>query len=331
VRNFIALGGGVGLGTLGVTHGLGPEPAAPPPPPPPPTATSGPADEREAIWERKRQVLRDCDAQQAYWRSQQTIAEQYARARAEIEAAGARAAAEQQRLRASDLLHRFQPVEGPPEWLPPNRQQRWSTSGAAPYGVAPVHTVPIEQGIERVEVVDGTEVEPASPLADYAILPLGDHATIEALADGTLEVFVDPVTGIRAVLETEDGRKFIYGRVGSVAKRRVKAGETIGFTPYARKPQPPMASDTEPPMPPMAGGKPPAGELPPKPVPRWPSEKSRRQPVSARAGGGAPPDNVVPLRRPPPGPPPADNKKGVGVLLLLGLGVALLAGGKRRR
>src|SRR5271166_3530286 len=126
------MGGGVGLGTLGVTHGLGPDPAKPPPPPPGPSPAGQVtnADEREAFWERNRQTLRDWGSQQAYWwharqaywTEQRQLHEKHQRMRAELEKTS-RATDEQRRIRAADLLYRFRPLDGPSgepsSWLPP--------------------------------------------------------------------------------------------------------------------------------------------------------------------------------------------------------------------
>ena len=344
------MGGGVGIGTLGVTHGLGPEPAAPPPPPPPPGATATNADEREAIWERKRQALRDWDALQAYWHSQQNeqrqIEEKYERMRAEMDRA-ARAHGEQERIRAADVLHRFRPVDEGPSWLPPRYQEQWATAGVPTSEpdpevlpedpgeqAAPIQSAVAETTIVPIEVVAEVDVETARPLADYAVLPLGDRAAIEAFADGTLEVSVDPVKGIRAVLETDDGQRFLYGQIGSLAKRRVRQGETIGFTPAAAGGSGASVASPGAPPPPRTTGRAPAGQLPPRRVPRWPAPGQReREPVRvAQAGGGAPPRNTRAAGHgSAPLPPPRSERGAMGVLVLLGLGVAVLAGGKRRR
>ena len=341
------MGGGVGLGTLGVTHGLGPEPAKPPPPPPPPPGVSAQhADEREKIWEQNRQAMRDWNAQLAYWSDQRQQQEKYERMRADLDRTAA-ATEEQRRIRAADLMYRFRPVDEPPSWLPPQHRQHWSTGGATEEASAvredfatPVGPTPTLVSSPSTEaptqvVSDGGDVQASRPPADYAILPLGDHAAIEVLKDGTLEVQVDPVKGISAVLETHDGQKFLYGQIGSLAKRQVKAGDVIGFTP-GRAPGSAEPGIGATPVPSMAADNHTAGQLPaaPTPVSSWPSA-ARSWPSSAaatRAGGGAPPNNVVPLRRRQPIPPPP-ARPDIGVLLIVGLGIALLSsvGGKRRR
>jgi hypothetical protein len=288
--------------------------------------------------------MRDWNVQQTFWQSQRQVEEQYDRMRAEMEKTS-RAAAEQQRLRAADVLYRFRADSDPRSWLPPQYHERWSTGGASPDAERATSSQPIasqtavEPTVSDDTIVPATVVDGAGagdPPADYAILPFGDHAAIQALADGTLEVVVDPVKGIRAILETDDGQRFLYGQIGSLPKRRVKAGETIGFTPPATsKPQTPLSGPNVfvPPWPSMSG-RPAAGQLPPpRPdVARWPGVRAPfREPVAARVGSADPPDNVVPLRRAPPPTEdePADRR--MGTLLLFGLGALLLAGRKRRR
>ena len=372
------MGGGVGLGTLGVTHGLGPEPAAPPPRP---TAPSSNADEREEVWWRKRQVMRDWDARQRLWHIQAQIHEQiqrqYERMQADLRAqeeTSARAQIEHQRLRAADVLHRFRRADEP-SWLPPEQQRhyervraerqdeedriararaefeplvamanrfsstpthpQWSTSGSTQSASDSVESRP--EPSEQLQIVDGVEVERA-PASDYAVVPLGDRTPIEALANGTLEVIAEPGKGIRAVIETDDGQRVMYAGIGSLPKRRVKAGETIGYTPEAR---PHGAGQNDARSLSMATGARPTGELPAG-SPLNPLRDSVEQRHKE-----APHDNVMAFRSPPPTDPPTPYiwrsppperrrptaRNGVGVLVLLGLGVAMVAasGGKRRR
>jgi len=349
------MGGGVGLGTLGVTHGLGPEPAKPSPPSPSPTASAQHADEREAFWERNRQMMRDWTAQQAYWTEQRLVQEQHERARTELDKT-LRAQAEQERLRASDLIYRFRPAN---DWVPP-QYQRWSTSGTAPPATEAAAAKPFG-GVRLVnESVDQPPIDSAqahvvedSPTsampADYAILPIGDAAAIEAVKDGTLEVRADPRGGISAVLETRDGQRFYYGHIGSLPKRPVLAGETIGFTSTAPAERgSPFAGGVSPLPTPgaMPAAATPAGQLPAmREVSSWGSAKQRapeyawKRPavqstaartMSTASGDGSPPDNVVHL--PTRGDPmPSRPGRSIAPLLLVGLGVALLAGGKKRR
>ena len=323
------MGGGVGLGTLPVTHGLGPEPAKPPPPPPTPGAVASNADEREAIWERQRQVMRDWNGNQGFWQLQEQTRQNHERMMADLlRTEGARA--EQERIRAQDVLYRFQTAGADPF-----ASQGWPGAAPAPQA-RPVERIVVEQrAMEPTATPIDAELEPTGALADYAILPLGDQATIQAMADGTLEVFMDPRTGLTAVLETETGQRYVYGRVGRVMRHKVKAGDTIGFTPAAGK-DPPHVNDpafagaaVTPPAPPM-GGAPPVPQLgAPAPKMQWPGAARKKQ---AAFTGGPP---VPPLGSRPPWtrepPPPERPARAVGALLLFGLGVALLAGRSGRR
>ena len=381
------MGGGVGLGTLGVTHGLGPEPAAPPPPRP--TAPSSNTDEREEVWWRKRQVMRDWDARQRLWHTQAHIHEQiqrqYERMQADLRAqeeTSARAQIEHQRLRAADVLHRFRRADEP-SWLPPeqrrhyervraerqNEEERiararaefeplvamanlfsstpthpqWSTSGSTQSASDAVESRPEDQKpSEQIQIVDGVEVEQA-PASDYAVVPLGDRTPIEALANGTLEVIAEPGKGIRAVIETDDGQRFMYAGIGSLSKRRVKAGEIIGYTPEAR---PHGAGQDDARSLSMTTGARPTGELPAGP-PLDPLRDTRKPDSVEQGHKEAHHDNVMAFRSPPPTDPPTPYiwrsppperrrppaRNGVGVLVLLGLGVAMVAtsGSKHRR
>jgi len=322
------MGGGVGLGTLPVTHGLGPEPAKGPTPPAPTAAVTN-ADEREAIWERQRQVMRDWNGAQGFWQLQQQTQQTHERMMAELERT-ASARAEQERIRAADVVYRYQTAGSDPF-----AGQRVSSPGFVQ------REAPIELGVDGslvpVAPAIDAELEPASPLADYAILPIGDQAMIQAMADGTLEVFVDPKTGkLTAALETESGQRYVYGRVGRVVRQKVKHGDTIGFTPAAGDRTAPGVEipgvGPMPPPPPSMSGAPLHPQLSaPAPKVRWPSAAREKQ--AAFAGGPpVPPLGFAPwMREPPPSERPS---RAAGAVLLLGLGALLLAGsskGRRRR
>jgi hypothetical protein len=362
MRGFIAMGGGVGLGRLTVTHGLGSPGQSPPPPPPPPPAN---ADEREAEWEWKRKELRDWDEMHQYQRYQWYASHEYAKYADFFEESAKNARAEQRRLEASDFVRRFSAEPTPDEWLHPlrPRRQQWETGGTAPTTepvggpAAPTAHAPIDAETAADVVASIEESADAGPTdADYAILPVGDRALIEALADGALQYVMDPSRGLMAILETDGGKRFVYGRIGSIPPRRVKAGETIGLTP-------PAANDVSPPGPiPEDGIAVHATELLPGYVESVPSQlgphgpsafvsdpsqwtkmyapqwvTSRRpqehQPAAAHAGdfGGGPPfEPFVPMHLARAPKPP--SRKGLGLLMLLGLGVmAVVKGSGRRR
>ena len=162
MRSFIAIGGGVGIGTLGVTHGLGPEQAKPPPPPTPTAQVSSPW-EREENWRRKRQR----DAQDfAAWRFYSDPAQQKQRRESEARARAEGARVEQERIRAADLLYRFRPegTEGKPVWGPPlgafaesaattpAPEDVYATAGDVPTVVAEATPTTLPEPIEGVEI-----------------------------------------------------------------------------------------------------------------------------------------------------------------------------------
>jgi hypothetical protein len=336
MRSFLAMGGGVGLGTLPVTHGLGPEPARPPPPPPTPAAAASNADEREAIWERQRQVMRDWNVSQQFWQQQQQTQENHERMMEDLRRAeGARA--EQERIRAADVVYRFQASDPPDPFGTRQAPYAWSTAGtSAPADQArPVERLGVAPGaLEPGAPALDAELVPPAAAADYAIFPFGDEATIQAMADGTLDVYMDPRTGLTAVLETESGQRYVYGRVGRVMRHKVKAGDTIGFTPAAKERaaagrEPEIPGAAMPPPPPGMGGAPPAPQLgAPAPKMRWPTAAREKQPAAFAGGPPVPPLGSPPWMREPP--PPERPARAAGALLLFGLGVALLAGSGRK-
>jgi len=357
------MGGGVGIGNLGVTHGLGPEPGSGPTPPTPPGPGSSNADEREAEWERKRQQLRDWDTLQRYLRNQRLVQEQYAHMRAEMERGAAAFREEQRRWQAADVLRRYSTEE-----LPDGRQ-RWSTAGEPTEEQA----TDVDASSESADATTSSKTarvepliaEPLSPHADYAILPVGDRADIQAMADGTVEYVWDPKRGLSAVLEAKNGQRFAYTRIGSLPRRQVKAGETIGFTPPTSTPRaeearasngsglathaPSLADQRQAtaqlaPYAPSAmgngsddiddGSDHPSGGMP-FGWWWWLSSRSKRQRERIAVGIGQQPQQPPPPPMAPPAyvpePPRPRSRKGLGVLVLLGIGgLALAANGQQK-
>lgn len=328
------MGGGVGLGALGVTHGLGPEAAAPPPPPPP-SATATNADEREAIWERKRQAMRDAAAPPV-WHNRHQIFEAWQRVRREA-LRTEHAKAERERLRVSDLLYRYG-IAAPYTTVWPQEPSATQSTGtfltAGEPSAAQAVASDVVAEVRNAPSLDDAEVS-AELAADHAVLSFGDEAALRAFADGTLEITADPRLGLTAKLTTDDGQQFIYPGMGKTAKRQVRMGETIGFTPASSRTRKDLgpAQPTQPTDAPRV-----VGELPsPKPWPsydddvmRW--RESANAPAVRAARVAAPPP--APARRAPsvlpqrPLPPERDRGGGKAIAALAVLG-ALLLGAKR--
>jgi hypothetical protein len=315
------------------------------------------AYERQEDWRRKNQETRE----EVAWRFHSDPAHQEERRESEQRARAEAAHAEQARLRAEDFIYRFRPdtESDPLGWLPPHLRSRFST-GAAPaaetreplleellpqlHGATPPAIAPEAPAAIPLSPPD-TEIQPEGARADYAIIPVGDEAAIEALADGLLEVFEHPKTGLTAKLTSDSGQRFIYAgmwrAVSGESPRRVRAGETIGFTSPKRAahgawlPQRPAMEEKE---------AAPKGLPEPKVQPfggrTWPrspmyAAAAKQRPEQASAAAAAAARTTASTRRgreamEVEASSPAPGR--TGALVAFGLVVAIaLNGGKRRR
>jgi hypothetical protein len=404
------MGGGVGLGTLGVTHGLGPEPAGPPPPPPRAVPSSS-AEILTREWRKRRKYPweREHDRESNYDRfaslNERAMREQMGKIRAATDS--------RERAIARDVLFAQQREErdGPMGlYTQQDRQRRYDAYMAAAAAAASevhkggdpsywdfaepgtfsvgaaagtsehftpeastpqtphgsVDERPVDEQQLSVDVLDSSGSVIASlpgaqtggsnhatsdggpsgardtlgqplPEADYAVLPIGDEAVIQALDDGMLEVFADPKAGLRAVLTSDTGTRHIYGGIGRLMPRRVKAGDPIGVTPKVasksgRAEQSNAQIGIDHAAPPLGGGPPPRAQLG--------SEGPGPEPVAGARIDSAAPQAATAPPPPPPGvthyvrrrlPPPDRGRGAIGLLLLLGLGVVVAARKSDRR
>jgi hypothetical protein len=220
VKNFIAMGGGVGLGTLGVTRGLGPEQAQA-------KASVSSGAEREALWEAKRQEL---SAVESAWRDRMEARRRFdealrhqissAKRQTEEKERVGEALSERARLRLEDLLQRFVPDTGDlPSWLPAHLYKRWSTEASAG-AKEPQREARSSQAAGAGGGGVGTAVQRSPEERRRVLLPAG------AWRDGRLARFVgraDRVADAAALAQSTSGRT---GQLASVAR----APRTRGFS-----------------------------------------------------------------------------------------------------
>jgi hypothetical protein len=100
-----------------------------------------------------------------------------------------------------------------------------------PCVVVPVPPFPEEEPIDKPE--ESAVVCPIEdPQADYAVMPVGEEATVKALEAGMVE-HASTLQGEKIILlKADSGTAYLYANIGEYVgnPRHVAAGETIGVT-----------------------------------------------------------------------------------------------------